>query len=85
MSEYSPTPQADKLINKSNSTCTVLEMIAERDRTYALCDVDVTTTTREDKEIKSKLNFRLLDAINYAPKKGRDKNLFRERYTREGF
>ena len=53
MSEYSPTPQADKLINKSNSTCTVLEMIAERDRTHALCDVDVTTTTREDKEIKS--------------------------------
>ena len=55
MSEYSPTPQADKLIKKLNSTCTVLEMIAERDRTYALRDVDVTTTTREGNEIKSKL------------------------------
>ena len=60
MSEYSPTPQADKLINKSNSTCTVLEMIAERDRTYALRDVDVTTTTREDKEIKSKLKLQIV-------------------------
>jgi len=55
MSEYSPTPQADKLINKSNNICTVLEMIAERDRTYALRDV--TTTTRQDKEIKSKLKL----------------------------
>ena len=59
MSEYSPTPQADKLINKSNSTCTVLDMIAERDRTYALRDVDVTTTTRQDKEIKSKLKLQV--------------------------
>ncbi len=59
MSEYSPTPQADKLINKLNSTCTVLEMIAERDRTYALRDVDVTTTTREDKKIKSKLKLQI--------------------------
>ena len=59
MSEYSPTPQADKLINKSNSTCTVLDMIAERDRTYALRDVDVTTTTREDKKIKSKLKLQI--------------------------
>ena len=59
MSEYSPTPQADKLIKKLNSTCTVLEMIAERDRTYALRDVDVTTTTREDKKIKSKLKLQI--------------------------
>ena len=59
MSEYSPTPQADKLINKSNSTCTVLEMIAEWVRTYALRDVDVTTKTREDKEIKSKLKLQI--------------------------
>jgi hypothetical protein len=57
MSEYSPTPQVDKLINKSNSTCTVLEMIADRDRTYALRDVDVTTRydkRRQGNQIKTK-------------------------------
>jgi hypothetical protein len=77
MSQYSPTPLADKLIDEWNNTCSTTEMIADRDLSY-LCSpcCDNNDKKRESHQNKTKLE---IDWRNkWAPTKGRGKSVLLE-------
>ena len=81
MSQYSPTPLADKLIDEWNNTCATTEMIADRDLSY-LCSpcCDNNDKKRESHQNKTKLE---IDWRNkWAPTKGRGKSVLLEIHQR---